>query len=135
MEVRFEGAEALLVVAHLDQLGADGREARKRPVARDGVLEGERLDRRRLEKGLVVLDRPQPAESEDRADGLLLPPVQTAQPSSLGRLLGGLGGVPEAERLLAAAGSLDTAARWASRTCTRALPSPSSGTQIERARR
>jgi hypothetical protein len=63
-------------------------------------LEGERLDRRRLEEDLVVLDGAQPLEPEDRIDCPFLSTMEPTQPTRLGCLLGGLGGVPEAERLV-----------------------------------
>src|SRR5205823_2122643 len=68
----FERDEALLVVADLDELGADAGHAGQGAIARDRVLKGQRLNGCGLEEGLVVLDRPQPLETEDRADRLLL---------------------------------------------------------------
>jgi hypothetical protein len=89
------------MVADLDELCADGREPGERPVSGDRVLERERLDRRGLKERLVVLDRPESLEPEDRSDGLLLSPMQTAQSPRLGRLICCLRRVPKAERLVA----------------------------------
>jgi hypothetical protein len=52
-------SEPLLVVADLDELGADGGEATQSAIAREGVLEGQRLDRRGLKERLTGLDGPQ----------------------------------------------------------------------------
>ena len=52
----------------------------------------------------MVLDRAQPVERVDRGDRLLLAPVETTQAPGLGGLLGRLGRVPKAERLIAQRG-------------------------------
>src|SRR6266498_4221506 len=96
-----QSCNPLFVIADFDELRPGRCDAGDDAVARDRVRKQQRLDRRRFEERLVVLDRPQAAKAEDRADRLSLAPVQAALPTRFGSLLGGLRGLPEAERLVA----------------------------------
>src|SRR5450759_66787 len=87
-------------ITELDELGAGSHDRGEGPVPGDRVLEPERLHGDRLEEYLIVFDRAQAPEAVDRGHGAFLAPVEPAHPARLGELLGGVGGVPEAERLV-----------------------------------